>query len=202
MLSQIGALPAFVGGSSSGCRLSILYAMRYPSDVLGMLLWRVTGGGRAAQRLAKRYYGDPIAAAREGGMAAVCAMEHFAECIKARPENRQRLMSMDPKRFIEVMSRWNEGFLAGADLPVIGATEADLKAIKAPACVVPGNDLSHRPETAANFCRLVPNAESHPLVTQTFDLDVAPRDEWNEKEDQLVKIFTDFLQRVRAKSSH
>ena len=44
LLSQLGALPAFVGGSSSGCRTSLLFALRHPSSVRGLLLWRVTGG--------------------------------------------------------------------------------------------------------------------------------------------------------------
>ncbi|MGN6734389.1 MAG: alpha/beta fold hydrolase, partial [Candidatus Binatia bacterium] len=42
LLSQLGALPAFVGGSSSGCRTSLLFALRHPSSVRGLLLWRVT----------------------------------------------------------------------------------------------------------------------------------------------------------------
>src|ERR1700710_1009530 len=42
--NQLGALPMYVGGSSSGARLGILYAMRHPKGLRGLLLWRVTGG--------------------------------------------------------------------------------------------------------------------------------------------------------------
>src|SRR5271165_3229972 len=39
LLTQLDALPAFIGGSSSGCRLALLFALRYPSAVRGLLLW-------------------------------------------------------------------------------------------------------------------------------------------------------------------
>ena len=77
LLSQLGGLPAFVGGSSSGCRTSLLFALRHPEAVRGLMLWRVTGGRLACERLAEEYYGQYIAAAKQGGMAAVCAMEHW-----------------------------------------------------------------------------------------------------------------------------
>ena len=143
LLNQLGALPAIVGGSSSGCRTALLFALRHPESVRALLLWRITGGRFACERLAEEYYGQFITAAKSGGMAAVCGMEHWQERIKARPENRNALMRMDPQHFIRVMSRWREYFLKGADLPVIGATEADLRSIKVPACIIPGNDLTH-----------------------------------------------------------
>jgi hypothetical protein len=68
-------------------------------------------------------------------------MEHWQERIRARPENRDALMKWRRRVFIEVMSRWREYFLKGADLPVIGATETELRSIKAPACIVPGTIL-------------------------------------------------------------
>ena len=198
LLKQLKAEPAFVGGSSSGCRMSILFAIRHPEATRGLLLWRVTGGGLAARRLAKRYYADPIEAAQKGGMEGVCKMEHFAECIKERPENRTHLMAMDPKRFIQAMEKWNEYFIRGADQPVIGATEQEIKSITAPVCIIPGNDLSHTPECAENLGRLVPNGEIHRLITKTYDLDVAPRDEWNARENDLIATFTGFMKRNNA----
>jgi pimeloyl-ACP methyl ester carboxylesterase len=137
LLNQLGALPAIVGGSSSGCRTALLLALRHPESVRALLLWRVTGGRFACERLAEEYYGQFISAAKEKGMAAVCEMEHWRERIRARPKNRDALMKMAPARFIDVMSRWREYFLKGADLPVIGATETELRSIKVPACIVP-----------------------------------------------------------------
>jgi pimeloyl-ACP methyl ester carboxylesterase len=200
LLKQQNALPAWVGGSSSGCRLALLFALRHRAAARGMLLWRVTGGLAAAKRLAKRYYGQYIPVAQQGGMAAICATEEFAERIKARPENRERLMRMDPARFADVMSRWNRTFLEDAEKPVIGATEADLKALEVPACIVPGNDLSHLRSAAENLGRLLPDAEVHPLITKHYDLDVAPREEWDAREADLAAIFIDYMKRVEARS--
>lgn len=200
LLRQRNALPAWVGGSSSGCRLALLFALRHPGAARGLLLWRVTGGLAAAKRLAHRYYGQYLPIAQRGGMAAVCATEEFAERIRERPENRERLMRMDPARFVEVMSRWNRMFLEDAEKPVIGATAAELASITAPACIVPGNDLSHLRSAAENLGRLIPVAEVHPLITKHYDLDVAPREEWDAREADLAAIFLDFMKRVGARA--
>ena len=201
LLGQQNALPAWIGGSSSGCRMALLFAMRHPQATRGLLLWRVTGGLAAAKRLAHRYYGQYIPIAQQGGMAAVCATEEFGERIRDRPANRDRLMKMDPARFIQVMSEWNRAFLEGADKPVIGATEAELKALKAPACIVPGNDLSHLKSAAENLARLMPDAEVHPLITKHYDLDIAPREEWDAREADLAAIFLDYMKRVEARAA-
>ena len=196
LLSQLGALPAFVGGSSSGCRTSLLFALRHPEAVRGLLLWRVTGGRFACERLAEEYYGHYMAAARKGGMAAVCEMEHWKERIEARAENRDRLMKMDPEDFIAVMSHWREYFIRGADLPVIGATEAELKSIKAPACIIPGNDNTHGRQTGENLGRLLSNAEVHILFPKHYDMDLSPREEWDEKAGEMAALFANFIKRA------
>ncbi|HZA52925.1 MAG TPA: alpha/beta hydrolase [Candidatus Udaeobacter sp.] len=196
LLSQLGALPAFVGGSSSGCRTSLLFALRHPEAVRGLLLWRVTGGRFACERLAEEYYGQYMAAARKGGMAAVCEMEHWKERIEARAENRDRLMKMDPEDFIAVMSHWREYFIRGADLPVIGATEAELKSIKAPACIIPGNDNTHGRQTGENLGRLLSNAEVHILFPKHYDMDLSPREEWDEKAGEMAALFANFIKRA------
>ena len=74
LLRQINALPAVVGGSSSGCRTALLFALRHPDSVRALLLWRVTGGRFACERLAEEYYGQFITAAKAGGMAAVARL--------------------------------------------------------------------------------------------------------------------------------
>ena len=195
LLNQLGALPVIVGGSSSGCRTALLFALRHPESIRALLLWRVTGGRFACERLAEEYYGQFITAAKAGGMAAVCDMEHWKERIEARPQNRDALMKMDPARFIAVMSRWREYFLKGADLPVIGATEADLRSIKVPACIVPGNDLTHGRKTGETLGRLLQTSEVHVLFPKHYDEPLSPREEWDEKAGEMATLFSDFLKR-------
>ena len=195
LLTHLGALPVYIGGGSSGCRLSVLFALRHPELVRGLLLWRVTGGRFAAQRLAQNYYGQYINAAEEGGMAAVCAMEHFRERIAARAPNRDRLMSMDPGRFIAVMSNWAEYFHRDADLPMIGASETDLESIALPTCIIPGNDRTHPREVGERVHRLIPGSELHLLFPEQVDIDMVPPEVWGTKETELAAIFVDFLAR-------
>jgi pimeloyl-ACP methyl ester carboxylesterase len=198
LMKQLNALPAIVGGSSSGCRTSILFALRHPAAVRALLLWRVTGGRFACERLAQEYYGQYIEAAQRGGMAAVCEMEHWKERIQARPSNRDVLMNMKPEEFIKVMSHWREYFLKGADLPVIGATEDDLRSIKVPACVIPGNDLTHGPQVVENLRRAMPEAEVHVLFPKFYNEPLSPREEWDEKAPLMAELFDDFIKRSIA----
>ena len=195
LLSQLGALPAFVGGSSSGCRTSLLFALRHPEAVRGLLLWRVTGGRFACERLAQEYYGQYISAAKEGGMAAVCEMEHWKERIEARPENRNRLMNMEPSQFIGVMAHWREYFLRGAELPVIGASEAELRSIAAPAIIIPGNDNTHSQKTGERLGQILRNAQVQILFPKHYDMDLSPREEWDEKAPEMARIFAEFMTR-------
>jgi pimeloyl-ACP methyl ester carboxylesterase len=197
LLFQLNALPAIIGGSSSGCRLALLFALRHPASVRALMLWRVTGGAFAAQRLAENYYGQFITAARAGGMAAVAEMEHFRERIETNPANRDKLMDIDPERFIAVMNHWRDYFLKGADLPVIGASESDLNSITVPTCIIPGNDKTHGLQSGETAHQLIPHSELHHLFTEQLDIDLAPMDEWHAKAGEHVAILTDFLRRSR-----
>jgi pimeloyl-ACP methyl ester carboxylesterase len=196
LLTQLGAAPAYVGGASSGCRMAILFALRHPNAVRALLLWRVTGGRIAAEHLAHQYYTEYIELAQRGGMAAVCESEHFRERIADRPENRARLMAMDPQRFIAVMSHWREYFIAGADQPVIGASENELRSIRVPACIVPGNDRIHARRAGENVGRLIPGAEVRDIMPPGPDLDEIPFAEWDRREGELAAVFVDFLKRI------
>jgi pimeloyl-ACP methyl ester carboxylesterase len=198
LLTQLDALPAVIGGSSSGCRTSLVFALRYPSLVRALLLWRVTGGPFAANRLANQYYGQYIELAQAGGMAAVCESEHFRERIERNPTNRERLMALTPERFIAVMSHWREYFLQDADLPVIGATEEQLRSIRVPTCIVPGNDRTHSHRIGETAHRLIPNSELHDLFPGDVDTDLVAPEEWQAKDGQLAEIFVSFLERVLA----
>jgi pimeloyl-ACP methyl ester carboxylesterase len=198
LMGQLGALPAHIGGASSGCRMSILFALRHPQAVRSLLLWRVTGGRVAAEHLARQYYTDYIELAQRGGMAAVCESEHFRECIAARPENRARLMAMTTQSFIAAMAHWRGYFIAGADQPVIGASESELGSIRVPACIVPGNDRIHARRSGEQVGRLMPRAEIHDIMPAGPDVDEIPFAEWDRREGQLAAVFVDFLKRVEA----
>ncbi|MDE0174087.1 MAG: alpha/beta hydrolase [Defluviicoccus sp.] len=195
LLGELGALPVVLGGSSSGCRTSILFCLRHPGSVRAMLLWRVTGGGYASERLAFNYYTQFIEAAHEGGMEAVAETEHFAEIVEANPANRGRLMAMEVDAFVAAMGRWRRYFLEGADLPVIGATDADLASIGVPVVVIPGCDWIHPMETGRRAQRLMPDAELFEMFHVQHEVEMYPLEEWDAREDELAAAFLGFLER-------
>jgi pimeloyl-ACP methyl ester carboxylesterase len=133
-------------------------------------------------------------------MRAICDSEHFAELIATRPSNRERLMATDVDRFIRVMTTWREHFLQSAKLPIVGATEAQLNAINAPACIVAGNDVIHTPATARKAASLIPNSELHEdVVERRTDSNLLAewdRKEWRDAEPRLAALFADFLRRM------
>ncbi len=195
LMQQLNALPAVFGGGSSGCRMSLLLALRHPEAVRALLLWRVTGGAFAAQRLARQYYLQYIDAARKGGMAAVCETEHFRERIAERPENRNKIMGMDVKRFTESFTKWSEGFLGDAAKPVIGATEAQLKSIKVPTFVVPGNDKTHDRGVGERLHGIMTGSEMKIFFPEHQDVDLVPPEDWQRKDPEIAAAFVAFLKR-------
>lgn len=197
LCGQLGIGKLYVGGSSAGARLALLFALRHPGSVKGLLLWRVTGGSTAAEELAEIYYGAFIKLAQSGGMKAVCESEHFRACIASRPSNREKLIRMNPTEFIRTMTGWRQKFLEASNMPVIGATEAQLRSITVPVCLIAGNDRIHPPAIARKVQSLVRNSELHDdVVARRPDNDLLAEwdpKEWKDKEDAMARIFLEFL---------
>jgi len=204
LIQKLGLAPAYLGGWSAGCRVAILTAIRHQHLVKGLLLGWVTGGGVAAQRLSHQYYGQFIEAARQGGMEAVAATPFFAERIQMNPSNRERLLSMDPADFIAVMERWSRYFTDGADLPVIGATEEELRTIRVPVSIVAGDDDVHPLKAAEDLHRILPDSEFHhpPILRPEWDaLSESPAKRDEVRAERALPIFRSFLARVEARSA-
>jgi pimeloyl-ACP methyl ester carboxylesterase len=197
LLRSLNMAPAYLGGWSAGCRVALLTAIRYPEIVRGLLLGWVTGGHEAAQRLAHEYYGQFIEAAEQGGMMAVTVKPFFADRIKANPANEQRLLSMDPKQFIETMRVWERYFSEAGDLPVIGATESELAAIEAPTCIVAGDDAVHPTKAAQDLHRILPNSEYHepPIPRAEFDAFSSLDERDRVRAERTLDTFRAFLEK-------
>jgi pimeloyl-ACP methyl ester carboxylesterase len=187
LLTFIDAGDVFVGGSSSGCRTSILHYLRYPRRVRGLCLFRVTGGSFAAQRLPENYYHRFIAAARKGGMRGVCAIDHWQERFKARPQDRELLLSMDVDRFLQ-----------GIDLPILGVTATELQSIAVPTVVIPGNDMIHSSASGAIAQSLIPGAVLHQLPIEDTSRDLIPFGEWAPQEEEIASAFVQLMQDGRS----
>jgi pimeloyl-ACP methyl ester carboxylesterase len=192
------ALPAFFSGSSAGARTSMRFYLRYPQAVRGLLLLRVTGGAFAAGRLPEQYYGQFIRAAQEGGMDAVCAMEAWKERFKENPRGRDYLAHLPAQKFIAVFTRWNAIFESGASLPVMGVTEHELRSIKVPTLIIPGNDNTHSSASGLVAHNLIPGSALHRLPITDQDVPLIPFPEWSPYEDEIARVFVDFMQRAVA----
>jgi pimeloyl-ACP methyl ester carboxylesterase len=198
LLRHLDAVPAFVGGTSSGARLSMLTCLRHPEAVRALLLVRITGGAFAAGRLPEMYYGQFIRAAKEGGMAAVCATEQYQERIAANPANRARLMAMDPKQYIAVMQHWLDIFLKGPRAPVLGMAEESLRSIQVPTIVVPGNDNTHSSVNGLAAAQLIEGSVLYRLPIVDEDVPLLPFSAWAPHEDELAGALARFMHNVVA----
>jgi pimeloyl-ACP methyl ester carboxylesterase len=201
LLSEQGALPAFFCGSSAGARTSMLFCLRYPQAVRGLLLLRVTGGPFAAGRLPEQYYGQFITAARQGGMAAICAMDLWKERIAANARNGEYLAKLPAKQFIDVLTRWNEIFAAGGKYPVMGVTPEEMRSIKAPTIIIPGNDNTHSSASGLTARGLIAGSELHRLPIEDQDVPLIPFPEWGAYEEEIARVFAEFMKRTVASNS-
>jgi pimeloyl-ACP methyl ester carboxylesterase len=161
LLGQLELAPAVIGGTSFGCGVSLLLAIRHPEDVKALLLWGPGGGSDASTRfIGGLMYGQFIEVAQRGGMEAVAETPFFKERIAANAANRDRLLSTDVSLFMKTMARWMKDNEAGARLFVApNTTEEQVEAIRAPAIVVPGNDDTHTPEVGARLHAMLPGSK-------------------------------------------
>lgn len=196
LLQKLDATPAFIGGTSSGARLSMLFNQRHPQAVKGLLLMRITGGDFAAGRLPETYYQQFIRAAEQGGMQAVCETEQYRERIQANPANLPRLMAMDPAQYIRVMKHWLSIFLSGPRKPVLGMEDDVMRAIRVPTIVVPGNDKTHASVNGHAAAALIPGSILYELPIQDQDVPVLPFSDWAPHEETLARVFSDFMHQV------
>lgn len=199
LLGLVGAQTAFIGGASSGARMALSYGLRYPSVTNGLLLWRVSGSARSTKHLANQYYLTFAALAKSGGMEAVAASDHFKAVIARNPAARDQLIRFGADAFIRSMNVWSEKFLKGVDQPIIGASEAELRAMRVPMCLIPGNDFVHARVAGHAMAKFVPGCEMHEVMPAGPDLEVIPFESWEEKEADIAKIFIDFMRKQSAR---
>lgn len=192
LLQELGSGPAYIAGSSSGARMSILLAQYHPEAVKALLLWRVTGGDYAAGRLAFNYYEQFIDIVTKGGIEAVLATDHFAAMVKANPLNGEALRQMGAEAFKGAMQRWLAGFRADCDFPVAGISPENMRKITLPSIVIPGNDKVHPPGSGQAAHRLLPNSIYQEVLTHQVDADVDLAG-WERGTGTLAARFIDFL---------
>ncbi len=169
LLDGLGIERAFIVGRSRTARVALRFALRYPGRTAGLGLWGISGGPLAVRFLDDYYYGKYLRACEQGGMEAVCALDHFAGLAAVRPENRTALLAMNPQHFLEVMRRWRVQFLKHAQAPVMGFDDDDLRRVHVPTAIVPWYDRMHPITSAIHANKMIPGS-------RLFDYDPSRRD--------------------------
>jgi hypothetical protein len=106
-------------------------------------------------------------------------------------------MATDARVFIETMMRWREYFAGSADIPLIGATEAELSAIETPACILAGYDDIHPPRIAEGLHALMKHSELHHLLPEPASS--APPGYVIENNVEIGRVFVDFMRRQEGR---
>ena len=218
LLQELDLGPAYVGGSSAGCLMSLLMAFRYPEDVKGLLLHDPPTNDIAAcqQPLAEHHYLCLARAAESGGMEAAIELSTnppdpdwawitgwVAETIACNPGNRERLLSMDPRQFAAILTRW-AGWVTAPRNHVAGLSDEDLAGITTPAIVAHGFNAWHPEHAGRALCGLLPNAEwvdyaarhTKEEIQAMADLVASGDNATSTKLAFRFPFYEDFLQRV------
>ena len=125
LLRALGMTPAVISGGSGGSRVSLLAAARHPDVARALAVWWISGGPYGLLTLGTHYCGDSIAAAWRYGMEAVAALPEWAEVLERNPVNRAKVLSQDPRTFIETLEQWMLAYCPRPDALVPGLPDAD-----------------------------------------------------------------------------
>jgi pimeloyl-ACP methyl ester carboxylesterase len=160
LLRQLDLGPAVIAGGSGGARVSMLTAARHRDVAAGLAVWWISGGVYGLMVLGTHYCGGSIAAAWNGGMEAVAALDEWQESLTRNDDNRRRFLEQDPARFIEVMEQWMVAYCPCGDELVPGLSDEDASALDVPALVFRGgaSDANHPRATSELIARSLPNA--------------------------------------------
>jgi pimeloyl-ACP methyl ester carboxylesterase len=217
LIKALHLAPCHVG-EYAGCRTSPLLCIKYPDLVKSLMLAWPSGGEAPVERLPRTMFRPYIKAAMRRGMQAVVELNFPAgrdaradqpvgiDAYQQNPQNRDRLLAMQPVQFARQMAYWEAFFNTSLDLPVAGCrlTPEEWRSISVPAIVTGGVDPIHPTETAQTIAKLLPNSRYHePVVTE---------EEWNGlfgkvpypkvadfQGERIAPVWRDFLREMEAK---
>jgi pimeloyl-ACP methyl ester carboxylesterase len=181
LLGALDLSPAYLLGGSGGHVFSLLMAHRYPEDVKGLLLVQTpTDDLGILGRLADVYRFSFAEIAVSQGMEQVISSSveawqrtvsgqakpdgldrarlWIAETIHSNPDNRDRIIALEPEEFATAMRRWGN-WMVSERVWSSGLADDDLRTIVKPTIVTPGWDEAHPTEIAQHICSTLPMAE-------------------------------------------
>ena len=160
LIRQLELGPTVIAGGSGGARISLLTAARNPDVASGIAVWWISGGVFGNMSLGPHYCGGSIAAAWNGTMADVAALEEWQEVIERNPRNHERFLAYDPAEFKATMESWMHAYCACGDPLVPGLSDEEAGAIEVPILVFRSgeSDMHHTRATSERLAANLPNA--------------------------------------------
>ena len=160
LLRALGVGPTLLVGGSAGSRVSLLAAIRHPELIERLFLFWISGGSVSLAALAFHYCHESLAAAALGGMEAVAALPAWQESLTRNPDNRGRLVRLDPAAFIATMKAWADSFFPREGSPVPHILPAQLRALALPVMILRSgqSDFHHPRETSEAVHAMIPRA--------------------------------------------
>jgi len=157
LLRELNLAPAVIAGGSAGSRVSLIAAIRHPEVVSKLALWSMSGGRFGTMFLAMNYLLPHIAAAWQGGMAAVTELPDMQESIRANPKNREVLLEMDREKFIEALTGWLGAYIPESGNPLPGVPADEVSRVNVPTLIFRNGDgdIYHPAETSLEVHELV-----------------------------------------------
>jgi pimeloyl-ACP methyl ester carboxylesterase len=161
LLRELDLGPTIIAGGSGGSRVSIIAAGRHPELAKGLAVWWISGGALGLIALGFHYCSESIRAAWQSGMEAVVELPEWAEVLERNPSNRDRMLAMDPKEFIDSLERWMTAYCPCGDELVPGLTSAEQAAMTMPTLVFRSgeSDMNHPRTTSETIAAALPDAE-------------------------------------------
>jgi len=195
LLQHLGIEAAHLAGGCMGVCPVLTYAVRYPDEVLSMILYwpvggaafRIRGHGRFAQHFAlveQQGLAGVVELARNTsvGFGKDPRIGPWAPVIRNDPEFAEAYAAMDVNRYKLIVAGMSRTLIDRDTAP--GAEPEDLMRLDTPALIVPGKDVAHATSAARYLEECLPNAEY-------WDI---PPDE--QTEDNVPARLLEFLDRV------
>lgn len=150
LLKKLDMAPAVIAGGSGGARDSIITVMEHPDVARKLITWSIVGGVFSTMNLAGVYVLPNLTTARVLGIEAVMEMPEWKKLIEANPRNRERMLQLGTRDFVDIMLRWLNAYVPKPGQTIPGVPDEDFEKIKVPTLIIRGgeNDLDHPKRTS------------------------------------------------------
>lgn len=157
LITGLSIGPCILAGGSGGARDSMLTTMLYPEIINKLVVWNIVGGIFGTYALGAHYVVPNIRPVWNLGMEGLLRRSEWKERIAENPANEERIRSLDPDDFLNVMLRWLNAFVSKPGQTIPGVDDEMFDNIRVPTLIIRGgeNDLDHPKRTSLEVSCLI-----------------------------------------------